>query len=101
MSCIVSYKSNKSLICSEQWNRMMGLQKTKLSVIQKIMSVSKASLLDKIDKLLEEEMIVGYTVDGKPLTKKAYDMRLQKAEEQLSSGEYVSQEELEKESENW
>jgi DNA-binding Lrp family transcriptional regulator len=79
----------------------MGLQKTKLSVMQKIMSVSKASLLDKIDKLLEEEMIVGYTADGKPLTKKAYDMRLQKAEEQLSSGEYVSQEELEKESENW
>ncbi len=98
MSCIVSYKS---LICSEQCNRMMGLQKTKLSVMQKIMSVSKASLLEKIDKLLEEEMIVGYTVDGKPLTKKAYDMRLQKAEEQLSSGEYVSQEELEKESENW
>ncbi|WP_229712593.1 hypothetical protein [Marivirga lumbricoides] len=62
------------------------------------MSVSKASLLDKIDKLLEEEMIVGYTVDGEPLTKKAYDMRLQKAEEQLSSGEYVSQEDLEKES---
>lgn len=80
---------------------MMGIQKTKLSVIQKIMSVSKASLLDKIDKLLEEEMIVGFTVDGKPLTKKAYDMRLQKAEEQLSSGDYVSQEELEKESENW
>ncbi|PTB97532.1 hypothetical protein C9994_02280 [Marivirga lumbricoides] len=79
----------------------MGIQKTELSVIQKIMSVSKASLLDKIDKLLEEEMIVGYTVDGKPLTKKAYDMRLQKAEEQLSSGEYVSQEDLEKESENW
>lgn len=79
----------------------MGIQKTKLSVMQKIMSVSKASLLDKIDKLLEEEMIVGYTVDGKPLTKKVYDMRLQKAEEQLNSGEYVSQEDLEKESENW
>lgn len=79
----------------------MGLQKTKLSVIQKIMSVSKASLLDKIDKLLEEEMIVGYTVEGKPLTKKAYNMRLQKAEQEIRSGEYLSQEELEKESENW
>ncbi len=73
-------------------NRIMGLQKTKLSVIQKLMGVSKASLLDKIDKLLEEEMIVGYTVDGKALTKKAYDIRLQKAEEQLSAGEYLSQE---------
>ncbi len=79
----------------------MGLQKTKLSVMQKIMSVSKASLLDKIDKILEEEMIVGYTVEGKPLTKKAYDLRLEHAEKQLESGEYLSQEELEKESENW
>ncbi len=79
----------------------MELQEIKLSVMQKIMSVSKASLLDKIDKLLEEEMIVGYTVDGKPLTKKAYDMRLQKAEQQLSAGEYLSQEDLEKDSGNW
>ena len=79
----------------------MGLQKTKLSVMQKIMSVSKVSLLEKIDKLLEEEMIVGYTVDGKPLTKKDYDLRLQVGEHQLNKGEYTSQEELEKESENW
>ncbi len=79
----------------------MGLQETKLNVMQKIMSISKASLLNKIDKLLEEEMIVGYTAEGKPLTKQAYDMRLQKAEKQLSEGEYISQEELEKESENW
>ncbi|MGF1638747.1 MAG: hypothetical protein ACFCUU_16855 [Cyclobacteriaceae bacterium] len=69
--------------------------------MQKIMSVSKVSLLEKIDKLLEEEMIVGYTVDGKPLTKKDYDLRLQVGEHQLNKGGYTSQEELEKESENW
>ena len=28
-------------------------------------------------------MIVGYTVEGKPLTKEAYNKRLQKAEEQI------------------
>ena len=65
------------------------------------MSVSKASLLEKIDKLLEEEMIVGYTVDGKPLTKALYNLRLVEAEEQLRSGQYITQEDLEKESENW
>jgi len=82
-------------------NRNMGLEKSKISVMQKIMNVSQISLLNKIDKMLEEEMIVGYTVDGKPLTKKAYDMRLQRAEEQISAGDIISQEELEQTSEKW
>lgn len=79
----------------------MDLQATKLDVMQKIMGVTKASLLEKINKLLDKEMIVGYTVDGKPLTKAAYDKRLQKAEQQISSSQYLTQEDLEKESENW
>jgi len=79
----------------------MDLQETKLGVMQKIMSVSKPSLLEKIDKLLEEEMVVGYTVEGKPLNKDQYNKRLQLAEEQLLSGEFITQEDLEKESENW
>ena len=46
-------------------------------------------------------MVVGYTVEGKPLIKDLYNKRLQLAEEQLLSGEYITQEDLEKESENW
>jgi len=79
----------------------MDLQATKLDVMQKIMSVSAPSLLDKINKLLEKEMTVGYTVEGKPLTKETYDERLQIAEKQIRSGEYTTQEDLEKEAENW
>lgn len=79
----------------------MDIQVVKLDVIQKIMSVSKASLLKKIDKLLEDELIVGYTVDGEPLTKELYNSRLDAAEEQLCLGKYTTQEDMEKESENW
>jgi len=46
-------------------------------------------------------MVVGYTTDGKPLTKIAYDKRLQKAEEQIREGNFLTQEDLERESENW
>jgi hypothetical protein len=46
-------------------------------------------------------MTVAYTVDGKPLTKAMYNERLQFAEQQLKSGEYTTQENLEKEAENW
>ena len=61
----------------------------------------QASLLEKIDNILEDEIVVGYTVEGKPLTKELYNFRLEKAEDQLRNGEYITQEGLEKESENW
>jgi len=79
----------------------MGLKDTKLDVMQKLMSVSKTSLLDKVNNLLDQEMIVGYTVEGKPLTKESYNLRLQTAEKQILSGDYTTQEDLEKDSENW
>ncbi|MEX2379111.1 MAG: hypothetical protein WD530_00080 [Vicingaceae bacterium] len=79
----------------------MGLQASKLSLVQKILSLNQESVIDKIDELLEREMIVGYTVDGKPLTKAAYNERIAIAEKQLQKGETISQEDLEKESENW
>lgn len=79
----------------------MDLQTVKINVIQKIMNVSEASLLDKISSILDEEMIVGYTVDGKPLTKQQYNERLLVAEKQIESGDYITQEDLEKEIENW
>jgi len=79
----------------------MSLQTVKLDIVQKLLSVERESLLEKINKLLEKEMIVAYTVEGKPLTKEAYNKRLKKAEQQIKSGDYFTQEELEKESENW
>lgn len=79
----------------------MDLQAAKLNVIQKIVGVTKSSLLEKISDLLDKEMVVGYTVEGEPLTKEVYDSRLEKAEAQIKSGEFISQEDLEAESKNW
>ena len=79
----------------------MDLKTAKINVMQKIMTVSKASLLDKISNILDEEMIVGYTTDGMPLTKNQYNERFLVAEKQIESGNYITQEDLEKEIENW
>lgn len=79
----------------------MNLQTTKINVMQKIMNVSKSSLLDKINNILDEEMIVGYTTDGNPLTKQQYNERILVAEKQIESEDYITQEDLEKEIENW
>jgi hypothetical protein len=80
---------------------IMDLQTAKINVMQKIMNVSKASLLDKISDILDEEMVVGYTTDGQPLTKNQYNERLLVAEKQIESGDFITQEDLEKEIENW
>jgi len=79
----------------------MSIQAAKLDVVQKLLSVQKESLLNKINKILDKEMIVAYTIEGKPLTKNDYNKRLHKAEQQIKSGDYLTQQELEKESENW
>lgn len=79
----------------------MDLQTTKLSVMQKIMGVTKPALLDRINDLLDSELIVGYTVTGEPLTIKSYNKRLEEAEKQLKTSQCINQEDLEKESESW
>ncbi|MDX9799090.1 MAG: hypothetical protein RBT05_09560 [Bacteroidales bacterium] len=79
----------------------MNIQAAKINVMQKIMKVSEASLLDKISNILDKEMIVGYTTNGEPLTKLQYDKRLLIAEKQIDTGDFITQEDLEKEIENW
>ena len=72
-----------------------------MNIVKRILSLEQESIIRKIDKILENEMVVGYTVDGKPLTQKAYNERMVLAEKQLKSGQTISQGDLEKESENW
>jgi len=79
----------------------MDIQAAKLLLVEKILNVRTEEVIEKLNKILDKEMIVGYTTEGKPLTKKAYNKRLEKAEAQIASGNYLTQEELEKESENW
>jgi len=79
----------------------MRLKDRKLNIVQKILLVEQESILNKINEILEKEMIVGYTVDGKPLTKSEYNQRMAVAEKQLQYGDTISQEDLEKESDEW
>jgi len=81
--------------------KIMDLQAAKLDVVQKVLSIKTEDLLEKISALLDKEMIVGYTTDGEPLTKELYNKRLEEAEAQIATGNYTSQEDLEKEAENW
>ena len=59
------------------------------------------NLSSKIDQILDEEMVVSYTVEEEPLTKALYNERRDMAEKQIAEGQYISQKDLEKESDNW
>ena len=79
----------------------MDIKATKLDLIQKLMSVEKVSLLNKISALIDKEMIVGYTVEGEPLTQDAYNKRLKAAESQIEYGAFTTQQDIEDEAEKW
>lgn len=78
----------------------MNIETTKLEIMQMLLQTQKPSLLERIKKVFESE-IVAYTADGHPLTKSAYKKELLEAEAEIERGEFTTQEDLEKESENW
>ncbi|GBF21154.1 MULTISPECIES: hypothetical protein [Arenibacter] len=73
--------------------------------VQNYIDTADNRLLKMIKALVEsyheEDQIVAYTVDGKPLTRKQYNQELVDAETEIQRGELTSVEDLEKESQNW
>jgi len=53
------------------------------------------------DNYEEKDVVVAYTLDGKPLSLEQYNQELMDAEAELQRGEIISVENLEKEADNW
>ena len=79
----------------------MNIQAKKLNLIEKLIVLSDTTTINKIDKLLNKNLVTTYEAKQKPMTGAEYKLRLDKAEEDLKNGRVISQEDLEKESENW
>lgn len=81
----------------------MGALELRDSLLQYINQADER-LLKVVKAVMEsywEEEIVAYAIDGKPLTKLAYKEELKEAKAEIERGEFTTQEDLEKESENW
>jgi len=74
----------------------MNIQTIKIDLVQKLLAVKSEVVLKKINQILDKEVIVAYTVDGKSLTQEQYNKNLREAEKEIESGDFISQEELEK-----
>ncbi|WP_052250026.1 hypothetical protein [Flavobacterium sp. KMS] len=81
----------------------MGALELRDSILEYI-NTADERLLKVVKAVIEsyqEEEIVAFSVDGNPITRAAYKVELAKAELDIKNGNVISQEDLEKESENW
>ncbi len=77
--------------------------KLKEKIIAYIDNADK-DLLNRLSEVIEnykEKETVAYTIDGHSLSKKEYLEQLKAAETEIKKGDFISQKDLEKESENW
>ena len=79
----------------------MDIQAAKLDLVEKILNIKTESIIEKLNNILDKEVIVGFTTDGKHLTKKAYNKRLEKAEQDVLNGRVTNSEDLKKELQSW
>jgi hypothetical protein len=81
----------------------MDIQLEKLHLIEKLTQIEDIDIIQQVKELLNQKgiQIVGYRMDGAPVTKKQLIKQIEEADARIDSGEYITQEEVEKESQNW
>ena len=81
----------------------MDIRSEKLLLIELLARVQDKKIIAEIKEILQKDKnpIIGYDVHGRPITKKDYIKNINKAREEIKSGNYITQEELEKHSEDW
>ncbi len=90
----------------ERGEKTMSVQTIKQSIHEMIDKINNEDLLQAYLKIIEvgfekEEGIVGYTTKGTPLTKEELVKKAKGASARVKSGDYISQEDLENQSESW
>ncbi len=78
----------------------MGIIELK-NKIHKQIEISDEKLLIKIARLLDASTTISYDSLGNPLSLEQYDNLINKGIEDIKNGDFVSQEDLEKEIQSW
>jgi len=64
----------------------MSTETLKISLAQKILSISNNDLLKKVKTLIEKENIVGYSANGKPIYESEYIKEMDKSIQAIQNG---------------
>ncbi len=80
----------------------MDIQTEKLLLIEELTKIQDVQVIEQIKQLLKRDNpVVGYAVNGNPITREQLIKRIAAAEKRMDNGEFITQEELEKEAKNW
>jgi len=87
--------------CKKQ--KIMGVQKLREELHDYINRADERFLkmVYAMSKEYNEISIVGYHVDGSPITKEPLVKRAKAASKRVKSGDFITQEEIDREVENW
>lgn len=81
----------------------MDIQAEKLLLIEQLLRIRDERVIEQLRELLKEENnpVVGYETDGRPITQQDFIRKIEQAEEEYEQGNYQTIEKFEKESESW
>ena len=81
----------------------MDIQAEKLQLIEQLLRTRDIRILEQIRELLKKEdnPVVGYHADGKPMTQQDFIQMIEDSEEEYRQGKFQSIDDEEKESEGW
>ena len=93
----------KLLSLENQILEVMDIQAEKLHLIEELARIHDIHIIEQIKELLKQKNnpVVGYEITGAPITRKQLIKRIEEAEKRIDNGEYVTQDDIEKESGNW
>ncbi len=81
----------------------MDIDAKKIELLDWLLHINDESKLKKIMalKIVLDKETVGHTISGYPVDKQEYINLVKEADERITSGNYTTLEDLEKEIENW
>ncbi len=81
----------------------MDIHAEKLILIEELVKTQDINIIKQIKKLLHESTkeIVGYELNGNEITKQQLIAQIENADTRINNGVFITQQDLEKESENW
>lgn len=79
----------------------MDILAKKIELTELLLKVKSETLIHQIENLLRNELVVGYSTDGKPLTLKDYNKRLEIAEKQIKENKTTGHESLGEQMDTW
>ncbi len=64
----------------------MNTEALKINITQRILNLNDDKILDKIVKLLDKENVIGFDIDGNPISEKEYVNDIHNALNMLAEG---------------